>query len=125
MLPFGLRSSPKLLNAVADALEWCIRQVGVTYIYRYLDDFIVVGPPSSPQCSYDLAALKSVCASLNWGASGCQYKEEGLTTCLTFLGIKIDSVAAELRLPGDKLQRLLSTRSELGDKKVCLWKELA
>ena len=122
MLPFGLRSAPKLFNAVADALEWCIRQVGVTYIFHYLDDFIVVGPPSSSRCSCDLAALKSVCASL--GVPLAVNKEEGPTTCLTFLGIEIDSVAAELRLPGDKLQRLLSTVSEWGDKKVCLRKEL-
>ena len=28
MLPFGLRSAPKIFNAVADALEWCLRQRG-------------------------------------------------------------------------------------------------
>ena len=122
MLPFGLRSAPKLFNAVADALEWCICQAGVTYIYHYLDNFIVVSPPSSSRCSCDLAALKSVCASL--GVPLAVNKEEGPTICLTFLGIEIDSVAAELRLPGDKLQRLLSTVSEWGDKKVCLRKEL-
>ena len=29
MLPFGLRLAPKIFNAVADALEWCIRRNGV------------------------------------------------------------------------------------------------
>ena len=29
-LPFGLRSAPKLFNALADALEWCISRQGVT-----------------------------------------------------------------------------------------------
>jgi len=24
MLPFGLKSAPKIFNAVADALEWCV-----------------------------------------------------------------------------------------------------
>ena len=28
MLPFGLRSAPKIFTAVADALEWCFRQRG-------------------------------------------------------------------------------------------------
>ena len=28
-LPFGLRSAPKLFNAVADAVEWILRQAGV------------------------------------------------------------------------------------------------
>ena len=47
MLPFGLRSVPKMFNAVADALEWCIKQEGVEFIFHYLDDFAVVGPPNS------------------------------------------------------------------------------
>ena len=67
---------------MADALEWCIRQAGVSYIFNYLDDFIVLGPPSSPQCLDDLSTLKSVCGSL--GVPLAVNKEEGPTTCLTF-----------------------------------------
>ena len=33
-------------------------------------------------------------------------KTEGPSTCLTILGIEVDSVAMELRLPNDKLERL-------------------
>lgn len=29
MLPFGLRSAPKIFNAVADALEWIVGQEGI------------------------------------------------------------------------------------------------
>ena len=47
MLPFGLRSAPKLFNALADAIEWCIGQEGVEGVFHYLDDFAVVGPPDS------------------------------------------------------------------------------
>ena len=50
-LPFGLRSAPKIFNAVADALEWCIASEGVEVMYHYLDDFAVLGPPDSAQCS--------------------------------------------------------------------------
>ena len=46
MLPFGLRSAPKIFNALADAVEWCILQEGVPHVYHYLDDFAVVAPPS-------------------------------------------------------------------------------
>ena len=122
MLPFGLHSAPKLFNAVADALEWCIRQAGVSYIFHYLDDFIVLGLPCSPQCPDDLSTLKPVCGSL--GVPLAVNKEAGPTTCLTFLGIEIDSVTAQLRLPSDKLQRLLSILALWGDKKVCLRREL-
>ena len=49
-LPFGLRSAPKIFNVLADGLEWCVSKEGVPYIYHYLDDFIVLGPPGSPVC---------------------------------------------------------------------------
>ena len=42
MLPFGLRSAPKIFNAVADAAEWCVAKENVPAIYHYLDDFAVV-----------------------------------------------------------------------------------
>ena len=39
MFPFGLRSAPKIFNALADAIEWCARQKGILHIFHYLDDF--------------------------------------------------------------------------------------
>ena len=36
-LPFGLRSAPKIFNAVADALEWCFRYEGVGNVDHYLE----------------------------------------------------------------------------------------
>ena len=64
MLPFGLRSAPKIFMAVADALEWHVRQNGVSYIYHHLDDFVVVGVPGSEQCTVALDILRQECASL-------------------------------------------------------------
>jgi len=52
MLPFGLRSAPKIFNSVADAVEWCVSREGVDYIFHYLDDFAVVGSPDSDTCAY-------------------------------------------------------------------------
>ena len=49
-LPFGLRSAPKLFNAIADGLEWCIHQQGVQCIFHYLDNYIVLGLSDSSQC---------------------------------------------------------------------------
>ena len=62
MLPFGLRSAPKLFNAVADALEWCIAQEGVQHVFHYLDHFVVLGPPRSPACENALFLLNKTCA---------------------------------------------------------------
>ena len=121
-LPFGLRSAPKIFNAVADALEWCIRQQGVALVEHYLDDYIVMGPPTTEQCHSDLQTLERVCGEL--GVPLAPHKREGPTTCLTFLGIEIDTVAGSLRLPAEKLQRLVSTIQNWGDRKVCTRKEL-
>ena len=37
MLPFGLRSAPKIFNSLADGLEWYLRSLGVRHIFHYLD----------------------------------------------------------------------------------------
>ena len=64
MLPFGLRSAPKIFTAVADALEWIIRQNGVTLVDHYLDDFITMGPPGSETCGQNLDRILAVCREL-------------------------------------------------------------
>ena len=56
-LPFGLCSAPKIFTALADAAEWIIRQAGVDVIIHYLDDFLVIGAPGTPECSTALRTL--------------------------------------------------------------------
>ena len=97
MLPFGLRSAPKLFTAIADALEWMVRKSGVTEVTHYRDDFIVVGPPESPSCGRHLAIIQGSCEEL--GIPLAMEKMEGRTARITFLGIEIDTVAGVLCLP--------------------------
>ena len=122
MLPFGLRSAPKIFTALADALEWCIRRQGVDFVFHYLDDFIILGRPGLSQCGDDLKSLQEVCSTL--GVPLAAHKQEGPTTCLTFLGIEIDSVERTLRLPEEKLRRLMVTLHEWGDRTSCTRREL-
>ena len=49
MLPFSLHSAPKIFNAVADGIQWCIQREGVAEVDHYLDDFIVWGEPDTSQ----------------------------------------------------------------------------
>ena len=51
MLPFGLRSAPKIFNAVADALNWHLHQAGIPLIRHYLDDYIIITPPDTSMCA--------------------------------------------------------------------------
>ena len=122
MLPFGLRSAPKIFNAVADALEWCVIKEGVSYVYHYLDDFAVLGPPSCEECHINLQTLKLVCKDL--GVPLAAEKQAGPSTCIEFLGIIIDTVKQELRLPRDKLDRLLEAMQQWYARKSCTRREL-
>ena len=60
-LPFGLRSAPKLFNLLADMLAWIAGQNGVSFLLHYLDDFLTIGPASSPTCQHNLEVLTQIC----------------------------------------------------------------
>lgn len=122
MLPFGLRSAPKIFNAVADALEWILGQEGIELVFHYLDDFAVVGPPDSPACQEALNTLERVFALL--GIPLAMEKRDGPTPIIIFLGIIIDTIRQELRLPADKLARLVAMVTEWGRRKTCRRQEL-
>ena len=122
MLPFGLRSAPKIFTALADALEWCIRQHSVPFIDHYLDDFIIVGPPHSDVCARALAALEEECAQL--GVPLAPEKKEGPSTCITFLGIQIDTESGQLSLPQEKLTRLKQDIERWLPRRKCRKQEL-
>ena len=52
------------------------------------------------------------------------HKREGPTTCLTFLGIEVDTLNGQLRLPADKLARLTATVNEWGARRACTHRHL-
>ena len=109
-LPFGLRSAPLIFSALADALEWVVRQAGVSYIFRYVNDFMIIGPPASPQFEFGLLPLRQ--ASQNHGLMLEEDKTEGPSIRLTVLGIEVDSTAMTLRLPEEKLVKLRALLTE-------------
>ena len=92
---------------MADALDWILKQSGIRQVFHYLDDFVIIGPPSSPQCAIDLNRLEQVCSQL--GVPLAAHKKEGPTAVIMFLGIEIDTLVGELRLPEDKMERLKMT----------------
>ena len=103
-LPFGLRSAPKIFNALADAATWILKQEGVDFVIHYCDDFLLIGAPDSQGCAQALATVKRVFGRL--GLPIAINKLEGPAWCLTFLGIEVDTIAMELRLPSEKLIEL-------------------
>lgn len=103
-LPFGLRSAPKIFNAVADALEWIVRYQGVDYVWHYLDDFIMAGQGGSDECMKSLQTILSLCQLL--GIPLAEDKLGGPATLLGVLGIEFDTDLLVLRLPPEKLARI-------------------
>ena len=113
---FGLRSAPIIFSAVADAIEWITIQRGVRLITHYLDDFTILGKASSSECANSLAHLYSVREDL--GVPVVPGKCEGPAMRMTILGIKIDSIAQELRLPRDKLVRQKRVVTQWHERKL-------
>ena len=104
-LPFGLRSAPLIFTAVADGLAWAMTCCGVEYVIHYLDDFFFCAPPSAPtQCSTQLQTAIVLCELLGFPVA--MHKVETPSLVLTFLGLELDSIKQEVRLPKEKLIRL-------------------
>ena len=119
-LPFGLRSAPKLFTAIADTVLWIIWLNGVPWSIHYLDDFLIFAPPTSSDCYQFLQIACSICADLGFTA----HKIEGPTSCITFLGIEIDSVTAQLRLPAEKLAQLIADLYFWRNRRSCTKRQL-
>ena len=121
-LSFGLRSAPKIFTAIADGLQWTLQQQGSCELLHYLDDFLFMGATGTKRCHESLQLARETCARL--GVPLAYNKLEGPATELAFLGIVLDTIKLELRLPDEKLQRLGRMITLWQGKKSCLKKEL-
>ena len=81
----------KIFTAVVDAVEWIVRQEGGHFVIHYLDDYLVIWAPGSPECTDALATLLGMFDRL--GLPVAQDKLEGPVHVLTFLGFELDSSA--------------------------------
>ena len=129
VLPFGLRSSPKLFNRLADALCWIMRNCyGVSTLEHYLDDYIGVCPPSPTPLSstgaIQMSTVLQVFDNLGVPIADGADKVVGPSSCITVLGIEIDSAAQEMRLPPEKLQSLLGLLRSWSRRSTCTKREL-
>ena len=121
-LPFGLRSAPKIFSAVADMMAWALHWAGIRHLIHYLDDFLLMGAPNTEEGAHVLAIALRIFDIL--GIPVAAHKTEGPSPCITFLGILLDTVAQELRLPPEKIQRLQCLLRLWSSRKACTRKEL-
>ena len=103
-LPFGLRSAPFLFNQYAEALLRVLQnKYSIPHCIHYLDDYFFAAA-SGDHCHHHITQFLLACEHL--GVPVALDKLEGPTTTLVFLGILVDSVRQQLRLPDDKLREL-------------------
>ena len=121
-LPFGLRSASLLFTALGDAVQWRVERSGVVWPSHYIDDFVTVGGPGMGERGRNLSILKETCE--RWGLPLDKEKEDGPATAITFLGIEVDALAGELRLPASKLAELVSLVKRWRGRKSCRKREL-
>ena len=69
-----------------------------------MDDFLILGPAGNNTCKNHLQKFLALCDEL--GVPIKFDKTVGPCTCLTFMGLEIDSVRMEARLPQDKLDKV-------------------
>ena len=106
-LPFGLRTAVFIFNSFADALHWILQNKHLTeHLLHYLDDVLTAGEANSHQCGADMQTIKKAFDQL--GVPSALDKFIGPTTCLICLGIEINTVKQEIRLPKDKYDELMS-----------------
>ena len=121
VLPFGLRSAPLLFTALADALQWIMIKHGVSWVEHYLDDFITMGAADTKECESNLAQMVDTCER---GGVPIEGKSEGPATMINFLRLELDTVAMEICLPKEKLDRLKTLLAEFRGRKACRKREL-
>ena len=123
-LRFSLHSSPFHFVRLADALYFILScNYLTTFLTYYLDDFFTAGPRNSDQCFENIKIIIEVFKQL--GVPLAPEKIIGPTTGVVYLGITIDSIRMEIRLPEDKLQDLCVELKSWHERQKCTKTELS
>lgn len=119
-LPMGASCSCKKWEILATFLQWVVEyESGKTTLNHYIDDFIFYGKPGTRDTQILLDTFHDICHSL--GVPIAVDKIVPPTTCLKFLGLELDTVSQEIRVPHEKLEiTKVMIRDFLGRDKVTL-----
>lgn len=121
-LAFGCRSSPKIFDALSQAVCWILQcNHGVQNILHLLDDFLTIDPPE-----YDARITMKTVLGLfeDLNIPLAVHKTVGPVTSIEYLGIILDSENMTARLPDNKLSRISEALSSLANRNKCTKREL-
>ena len=118
----GCASSCLTFETFSTALEWVARhKLGCTGVVHILDDFLFFGRTLN-ECEHSLNKFLQFCSHV--GVPIAVDKTYGPRQVMDFVGITLDSVKMEARLPLDKIKKCQSLLHEFLAKKSCKRREL-
>jgi hypothetical protein len=105
-MPMGCSISCSTFEKFSSFLNWEIkRRSGYNDIDHYLDDFIFMSVANSDICKLSMLQFEAMCTE--FGVPIACDKTVGPVTCLLYLGLELDSISMEIRVPRDKVINLL------------------
>lgn len=105
-LPVGISSACAIFEHFSTALHWvAVHILNIFHMVHILDDFLILNVDFL-QCQSQLNSFLSVCHST--GVPMKLEKTESARQVITFMGLELDCVSMEARLPNDKLCKLRS-----------------
>ena len=127
VLPFGLRSATFLFNQLSDTLDWILIHIcKISFVCHILDDFLLAEPSAPPPfqqlCSDSLQRMLSTFHNIRIPIASA--KKEGPAQELQFMGITLDTIRMEARLPADKIDRIRTALQLFQSTKAITLREL-
>lgn len=105
-LPMGSSSSCSIFEAFSTSLQWiATNKLKIPHIVHILDDFLFFGHDFKA-CQGHLDQFLNLCKVM--GVPIKQEKTESARQVIVFMGLELDSITMEARLPQDKLSKLRS-----------------
>ena len=120
-LCMGLSSSPYIFSKISDFIVCCSVREGCCCIINYLDDFAIVNRDFG-KTEHDQMCLIGILRRLGFSISFRKVTPPAQVTC--FLGIDMDTIQIELRLPDYKVLKLLAVLEEFSNRKKATRREL-
>lgn len=121
-LSFGCRSSPKIFDQFSQAICWIAQNnYNIESILHLLDDFLTIDKPDF-HADRTMALLTMIFKKLNVPIA--QHKTTGPDTVVEYLGIILDSMNMQARLPPDKVLRIREMLETFCVKQSCTKREL-
>lgn len=100
-LAFGNRASGSIFCRFTNVVMWIAMQQGISSIIYYMDDFLIISKNDSQK---ELEQFLQILNILNILYN--KSKLEGPSTCITFLGVIIDTETMFVSVPQQKRQKI-------------------